>query len=261
MTEMQEPIDVRSVQDRVYSRIREAMRKGVFTWGQTLTIRALAARFGTSETPVREAIKRLVAEKALVQQVDRTFRVPAMTSKTFDELLLARSMIEGRAAEIATPRINAKLMRQLHTTNQEMENALSERNLMLVLEKNEEFHFHLYEASGNSTLIELIEILWLRSGPYLAALAADEAGANAYLDAIGNHTDILAALESRNATETAKALQRDMETTADWFRSRLPWIWETETNPDSSSADPGTLASASPRIAKPKQAKLKLGLA
>lgn len=222
MSHVEEAIDVRSLQDRVYTRVRDAMRKGVFTAGQTLTIRALAARFGTSEMPVREAIKRLVAEKALVQQADRTFQIPVVTPDRFDEVLLVRTMVEGRAVELATLNATGELVASLRAANDQMIKALSRSDVSGILEHNQTFHFLIYEKCGNETLLDIIEMLWLRSGPYLAALAADRAGIDAFFDAASSHERILAAIESGDAPSASRFLRDDIETTARWFWSRLP---------------------------------------
>lgn len=217
MTEADDAIDVRSLQDRVYGRIREAMRKGVFTAGQTLTIRALAARFGTSEMPVREAIKRLVAEKALIQQVDRTFQIPAVTLDRFQEVLLVRTMVEGRAAELAAKTATSHLTDMMRSANERMLEALSHSDVAGILEHNQAFHFLIYQACGNETLLDIVEMLWVRSGPYLAALAVHRAGINAFFDAASSHSRILAAIEAGDGPAAARFLQEDIEHTAHWF--------------------------------------------
>ena len=140
-------VDVRSLQDRVYDRIREAMRKGVFAAEQPLTIRALAKRFGTSEMPVREAIKRLAAERALVQQSDRTFRLPPVTADHFKEITPIRSMIEGYATETAAQLAPADLPDRLAAVNERMVKALSSADVLGILENNQAFHFMIYEAA------------------------------------------------------------------------------------------------------------------
>ena len=212
-------IDIRSLHDRVYGRIRDAMRKGVFTSGQTLTIRGLAARFGTSDMPIREAIKRLTAEKALVQQADRTFKIPEITADGFEELVLVRAMIEGRAAELAADNADAAFIERLREANAAMARALDEGNLTLALESNQEFHSRLYEGCGNATLLELIDILWLRSGPYLAALVVDMSGSEVFREAVFVHDSIIAAIAAKNGKQAAKALKVDIENTAQWFLS------------------------------------------
>ena len=78
------PIDVTTVQERVYQELRNALYQGRFMPGEVLTIRALAAALGTSPMPVREAIQRLVTENALTQLPNRTFQVAALTLENYD---------------------------------------------------------------------------------------------------------------------------------------------------------------------------------
>ncbi len=213
-------IDVRSVQERVYDRVRSDIRQGVFTPGEPLTIRALAARFGTSEMPVREAIKRLVAEKALTQQSNRTFKIPVLTAERFGEVMPIRVMVEGRATELAAELADTVLIERLRKSNDAMKWALSRSDAMGILQHNQAFHFLIYKACGNPTLIEIIEMLWLRSGPYLAALAAERRGIDAFFDAAASHVRILAALEAGDGEGAARSLRDDIETTAKWFWSK-----------------------------------------
>ena len=222
MNHEDDAIDVRSLQDRVYARIREAMRKGVFTAGLTLTIRALAARFGTSEMPVREAMKRLLAEKALIQQADRTFQIPAVTRDRFQEVLFVRMTLEGRAAELAAECATPELTDKMRAANERMLDALSRSDVAGILEHNQAFHFEIYQACGNETLLDIIEMLWMRSGPYLARLAEHRAGINAFFDAAGSHARILAAVQAGDGVAAARYLHEDIEHTAHWFWTRAP---------------------------------------
>jgi DNA-binding GntR family transcriptional regulator len=219
MDGVRDPIDIRSLHDRVYGRIRDAMRKGVFSSGQTLTIRGLASRFGTSDMPIREAIKRLTAEKALVQQADRTFKVPPITPESFEELVVVRVLAEGCAAELAAVNPDPDLIDRLRLANADMARALSNGDLALALESNQEFHSRLYEACDNAILLEVTDILWLRSGPYLAALVVDLSGSDAFRKAVGIHERIIAAIETGNGRKAAEALRSDIESTAQWFRT------------------------------------------
>ena len=213
-------IDVRSLQDRVHARIKTAMRKGVFTAGQTLTIRALAARFGTSEMPVREAIKRLVAEKALIQRADRTFQIPNVTSDRFQEMLLVRTTVEGRAAELAAMSTTPELTEKMRIANELMLRALSCSDHAGILEYNQDFHFLIYQNCGNQVLLEIIEMLWTRNGPYLASLAVHRAGINAFFDAAKSHARILSAVEAGDGPAACRFLQEDIKHTAHWFWTR-----------------------------------------
>src|SRR5262245_13315456 len=65
-----------NLEDAAYAQMRQALIDGRFSPGQTFTIRALAQAFGTSPMPVRDALKRLVAERGLDLLRNRSVIVP-----------------------------------------------------------------------------------------------------------------------------------------------------------------------------------------
>jgi len=95
-----------TLRDRVYGDLRHALMTGRFLPGQKMPIRALAAALGTSLTPVREALRRLITEGVLEGQSNRSVRVPLMTRTKILELRELRVTLESiaaaRAAEIIT---------------------------------------------------------------------------------------------------------------------------------------------------------------
>src|SRR3546814_3387350 len=62
-----------------YEALKQALISGHFMPGQKLTLRMLAEALGMSVTPVREAIHRLTAERALEGAANRSVRIPPMT--------------------------------------------------------------------------------------------------------------------------------------------------------------------------------------
>src|SRR3569833_2179012 len=66
-----------TVQDRVYSVLRDRLMRGGFEPGQKLKIAELATALGTSAMPIREALNRLAAERAIDSLRNRSVRVPA----------------------------------------------------------------------------------------------------------------------------------------------------------------------------------------
>ena len=71
---------------------------GRFQPGQTVTLRGLARSLGTSPMPVREALRRLIAERALDLGPNRSARVPVVTSAKYAEICEVRIALEGLAA-------------------------------------------------------------------------------------------------------------------------------------------------------------------
>ena len=78
--------DNSSLSDRVYAALRLALLSGKFMPGETLSLRTLAASLGTSPMPVRAAVQRLIAEKALVQTASRAIMVAPFTYENFKGL-------------------------------------------------------------------------------------------------------------------------------------------------------------------------------
>src|SRR5690242_3880527 len=94
-----------SLRSQVYDSLREALTAGRFTPGQKLSFRYIAGTLGVSLTPVREAIRRLVAEGAFEMWPNRSVRVPLMTRDRVLELRDIRIAVEGLATEKAAAHV------------------------------------------------------------------------------------------------------------------------------------------------------------
>jgi len=155
-----------TLNDEVYDALKDALIQGKIAPGAIMTIRSLADSFGTSMMPVREALRRLVAEHILVLLPNRSVTLPVFTREKFQEITRIRFALEGLASEEGARRIS----RDEITYMQEM-TALMERNEIwgtpTSLAYNREFHFTLYKASKMPRLVAMIEGLWLQIGPLL----------------------------------------------------------------------------------------------
>ena len=74
-----EKVSRSGVRDRVYDQIQEMLLCGDIPPGESMPIRTLAERLGTSPMPVREALRQLLSEQGIEMHSNRTFRVPVMT--------------------------------------------------------------------------------------------------------------------------------------------------------------------------------------
>ena len=72
------PVPRETVQDHVYRQLKELILNGGIEPGRTVTIQSLADAFGVSAMPVREALHRLVAEKALTVVAGRSVGIPPL---------------------------------------------------------------------------------------------------------------------------------------------------------------------------------------
>ena len=79
-----------------YSRLRDMILYGHLAPGAQVTIQGLIADLGAGMTPVREAIRRLTAEGALLPQGNRRVAVPQLSAEMLDQVAFARLAIEPK---------------------------------------------------------------------------------------------------------------------------------------------------------------------
>jgi DNA-binding GntR family transcriptional regulator len=207
----------KSAHYRVYDALKRATLSGFFRPGEQVTIRGLAQQLNIGEMPVREAVKRLVAERALEASPDRKFRVPVLDKSEIREILDLRIMLEGLAAEQAATKITDKQIERIKEVHAESQLAVDELDASGILKANTRFHFLIYQACENDTLLPIIESLWMRHYPtlsvYLPQLMAElslEARSKVYTLAQHGHAVILEALENRDPKRAKKSLQADL---------------------------------------------------
>jgi DNA-binding GntR family transcriptional regulator len=196
-----------TLNEKAYSQIKNSIMSGQVAPGDVLRIRNLAVEYGVSPTPVREALKQLVAEHALEVQPNRSIVVPKLTRAKFEELTKIRLALEGLAGEMAAIKADSKLPAELERLDKRMHDATKSENARLYLRLNEEFHFTLYQAGESPSLLNFIEVLWLQIGPFLNNLF--KIGRFQY-DANEYHGEIITALRRGNAAAVGKAVQQDI---------------------------------------------------
>jgi DNA-binding GntR family transcriptional regulator len=197
-----------TVQDRVYSVLRDRLMRGGFEPGQKLKIAELATALGTSAMPVREALNRLTAERAIESMPNRSVRVPSLSKESLRDLMEARLAIEGLAVSRAANNMDEAtldLLRHIIAAQSETDaEHVSEGSA----EQNRAFHFAIYRRSGSAVLLPIIESLWLQFGPCLRV--ANERFDGREGRGTNFHVEMVAALARGDAHAARKALESDI---------------------------------------------------
>jgi GntR family transcriptional regulator, rspAB operon transcriptional repressor len=204
--------------------LRQDILDGVIPPGSRITQDAIAAKYGTSRSPVREALRELAAEGLVTIVPDVGARV---TPLDWDELIEAYRMREalepiavGRAAAAATPE-HLELMR---TALERSETFMASGDTAEYLEADRQFHRLSFQADGMPRLMRAIEGLWNTTYRHRATLRLvaerQEVGVMEHrlmLDAFERHaSDDAAQLQQIHVrrsrlflTESANALAED----------------------------------------------------
>lgn len=191
----------------VYHKIRLALMAGRYQPGERVTIARLTQSLGVSMTPVREALRRLAAERALVMNPNRSVSVPALSREEVLAIRAIREQLEGYAARVAAARISRKQLARLARIGRQLVAARARADARQILLLNESFHFTVYQAAGIPVLTEIIATLWLQSAPTLNLLFRPENIRRYPLSAQNRHNRaLLNALRHGRAQAAARAI-------------------------------------------------------
>ncbi len=201
------PVSRATIQDHVLGKLRELIQNGGIEPGRTVTVQSLAEAFGVSAMPVREAMHRLVAEKALTVVAGRSVGIPPLTLDRLEDLRRVRVEVEGTAAKWAAQLISSEEMSRLERLIKEMHLAGLKNDRTRYVPANRDFHFTIYRAAGSETLLSIIESLWLQIGPYINLLTQS----NNWGPSAVQHQAIFSALQRRDQAAACNALQSDID--------------------------------------------------
>lgn len=185
--------------------LKGALITGSLKPGARLITKEIADKLGTSITPVREALLRLVSAGALHATPAQAFLVPEVTLDRYNEINAIRKQLEPMAVAAACQHMTESKLETLHKLSGAFHDAMSNGNVQQALYANRVFRFTLYQYADMPTLSALIEQLWVRIGPCINYLHRElnDIRASTY-----HYADLLAALERRDVEGSKKAIDK-----------------------------------------------------
>lgn len=196
-----------SYRERVADALRAALIAGELLPGEVYSAPTLAARFGVSATPVREAMLDLVKEGLVDTVPNKGFRVTAVSEKQLDEYTHIRSLIEIPTVVALARAADPVSLEALRPAAREIVQAAVAGDLIAYVEADTRFHLGLLALAGNSHLVEVVGDLRKRSRLYgLTALL--EAGR--LLSSAEEHLELLDALLARDEQAVHAVMTRHL---------------------------------------------------
>ena len=156
--------------DRVYRTLRTRIMHGEIAPGAALTLRGIGRDFGVSMTPAREAVRRLVAEGALLLSSSGRVSTPELTNERIEELATLRALLEPELASRALPRAHFALIDRLEAINERVSQMVARHDATGYIRMNLEFHRTLYLRAQAPAMLAMTETVWLQLGPTMRAL-------------------------------------------------------------------------------------------
>lgn len=193
--------------ERVYRKLRAQILFGEMAPGQPVTIQGLTESLGAGMTPVREAIRRLISDGALVFQGNRRVSVPVLTAADIEQLNYVRISIESELTRRAARRMDRHAITRLEAIDAQLDKAIETGDVPGYLARNYQFHAAIYAEAAAPIMSELADRLWLRFGPSLRVVC----GRFGTQNLPDRHKDLLAALRNGDVEGAAEAMKRDVQ--------------------------------------------------
>jgi len=144
----------------LYQEVAERLRQRIFSHelppGTWVDEQALAADYGISRTPLREALKVLASEGLVTLKPRRGCYVTEISDRDLDEIFTVMALLEGQcAADTARKASDADLAR-LRDIHAALEQAASGHDINGFFEANQAFHHEVHRIAGNRWLTQAI---------------------------------------------------------------------------------------------------------
>ncbi len=148
--------------DKAYEVLRQRLVGGHYTPGTQLKEEPLAQEFGLSRTPVRTALKRLIADGLATADAGQGVQVAQWSEWDIEETFQLRMLLEPYAASLAATRGGDALVARLQASNEAMAAAIAtggDTSVARIQEANRSFHRALLDASGSPRLRTILETM------------------------------------------------------------------------------------------------------
>jgi DNA-binding GntR family transcriptional regulator len=196
--------DQHNAADAVYLTLREGILHGVLPAGQPLGEIQLAAAFGRSRTPIREAILKLESERMAERVPRRGLVVAHITREEVLEVYAVREVLNGLSARLAAHGMLPTELDRLVWLNERFRAAVLAGDAKAMMRVNIEFHEAICLASRNVLLQELTRRISERVQRFgLTTMAVPGRG----LEAAAEHDALIKAIRARDP-EAAERISR-----------------------------------------------------
>lgn len=153
---------MRNGADRAYEELRQRLVGGHYKPGTQLKEEPLAKEFGLSRTPVRAALKRLIADGLATADAGQGVQVALWSEWDIEETFQLRMLLEPYAAYLAATRGGDALVALLQASNEQMASAIAagdDSSVARIQAANQSFHRALLDASGSPRLRTMLETM------------------------------------------------------------------------------------------------------
>jgi DNA-binding GntR family transcriptional regulator len=190
----------------LYQQVAERLREQIFARslepGSWIDEQKLAADYGISRTPLREALKVLAVEGLVTMKVRRGAYVTEMSTDDVRQVYRLLGLLESDAAAEVAERATPAQIAELRTLHDALESQVSQRDAFF--DTNEHFHHRLLQIAGNRWRQQIVgdlrKVMKLNRHHSLFK-------SGRLAESLAEHRAVMTALEARDAPAAARLMR------------------------------------------------------
>jgi DNA-binding GntR family transcriptional regulator len=192
-----------SLAETVREEILGRILSGEIQPGERIVEMRIAEELGTSQAPVREALRALEGIGIIESSKNRGARVRMREAKELSEITVVRAELEGYAATIAAGHLKGSTA-ELERCVAAMRTAAKIRDMRRFAEANTAFHRHIVAATDNGTLLDIWTRLDVKAHTIMNVLR----GHRNLVSVAESHWPIIEALKTGDSRAARGALRK-----------------------------------------------------
>lgn len=189
-----------SLRDQVLAELRTRIIDAQYRPGERLTEDRLAADFGVSRNPVREALRVVEAEGFIEIQPRRGAVVATPDERTMRDMFATRAVLEPLGARIAAERATSQELGALRRLLDDARDATNDGDFVRVAELNTALHHAVMQMSGNRWLLQFSTAMY-RHVHWVFRLGASHRAVHSWEE----HVRLVEALEAHDPSAAEEA--------------------------------------------------------
>ncbi|OZA17314.1 MAG: GntR family transcriptional regulator [Rhodobacterales bacterium 17-64-5] len=203
--------------EKAYASLRHDILRGALAAGKPLRLADLKARYGMGFSPLREALNRLQAERLVLAEALRGFRVASLSLAEMQDSIATRIVIETQALRLAiangTDAWQAGIVAALYSLQQQAARHGPDADIWQLEARHHAFHRALLEPCGSPWLMEFFERLYAATERYRIPVLLQSIQATGR-DIQAEHAALAEATLARDADLAVAFLTRHYQGTA-----------------------------------------------
>ncbi|KAJ10347.1 GntR family transcriptional regulator [Pseudomonas aeruginosa] len=194
-----------SLPETLAESLRERILNGEFKGGEPLVQEAIAAEYGVSRMPVREAFRQLEAAGLIATQIHKGAVVTSIPAEQISELFDLRALLECQLLEHSIPNMSDENLATTREILARLEDAYHRKDVASWGALNWEFHRSLYAGANRVQTLAILQGINVQTDRYirLQLLLTD-----AIEDAEVEHREILRLCEARDTERAVLYLRK-----------------------------------------------------